>query len=449
MSKKQAPSALLFLVLLALAAWLSVVIWPRVSATVGRSTSAGEGPSEPAYALTRAALLKASGTPSGGRFAPSPTATETLAPTPTETPAGTLTFTPFPTPRITTPTPTETPIPTATSTSTPAPVLDLVIVQNNEAPVVMPGQRVTYTLVISNHSVLDATDVMLINDLPGYTTFAGASDGARKADGDLQVVIWPSFTVTTGHSVTRTLMVTVDRPMPAGIRAIINTATVFDRQIHSPDLTPYNNRYIHSTCLLNPPPDWRPYTVQPEDTLFSLASRYGIPQETIILYNCLTAEDLVAGAEIYLVEVQTVPELAGVELLLPADQATFIGWNANVVWEWRPASRPLEEDEYYVLIINHRGGAGFVWTKRTQAQAQEYDLQWISTQGPEIAWQVVIARAETLDPNALHEYPVGKEVNPYSETWVFNWYSDRAPGPSGPVPGTTPTKIPVPTVRPP
>ncbi|MBN1579724.1 MAG: DUF11 domain-containing protein [Anaerolineae bacterium] len=437
MAKKQFPMMIVFFVLLVLGGWLLVVVWPRLS------TSAQTEPFAMPDIPTRLPSFMLTQT-----ITPSPVITETLAPTPTETPAGTLTFTPFPTRPKMTPTHTVTPVPTVTSTPTPAPVLDLVVVQRIERPVVVPGQLVTYTLVISNVSDHDATDVILIDALPSHTSFAGASDGGRKAEIDMDVIIWPSFGLTLSHSVTRTVAVTVDNPMPGGISAIINTATVFDERERGSDLTPYNNRYVHSTCVLNPPPGWKRYIVKPEDTLFSLSSLYDTPKETIMLYNCLQGNEVIPGTAIYLSDVQVVPDkVVGLELLLPVDQATFMGWNENVVWEWRPASRPLEEDEYYVLIINHHGGAGFVWTKRTQVKAQEYDLQWMSRQGPDIAWQVVIARAETVDPNALHEYPVGNEVNPYSETWVFYWYPDPAVGP--PDPGTGPTRIPAPTTRPP
>jgi uncharacterized repeat protein (TIGR01451 family) len=438
MPKKQFPVMIFGATLVVLIGWALVVVAPRLT-----QSAAGE---DELFAWTDMPT-RTPAPPPTETVAPSPVPTETPSPMPTETPAGTLTFTPFPTRPMMTPTHTVTPTPTATNTATPEPVLDLVIVQSSEVSAIVAGQVVTYTLVISNVSDHNATDVTLINSLPSFASFAGASDGGEKPETDLHIVMWPSFSMPVSHTITRTVIITVDNPLPNSVSAIINTATVFDASANGSDRTPYNNRYIHSTCVLNPPPDWKQYTVQPDDTLFLLSNLYDVPEEAIVLYNCLQGKELTPGTELYLADVEVVVDVIGLELLSPADQATFMGWNENVVWEWRPASRALEEDEYYVLVINHRGGAGFVWTKRPVVKAQEYDLQWMSRQGPEIAWQVVIARAETIDPNALYEYPIGKETTPYSETRSFYWYPDPASGTPGQ--GSSPTRIPAPTTRPP
>jgi len=55
-------------------------------------------------------------------------------------------------------------------------------------------------------------------------------------------------------------------------------------------------------------------------------------------------------------------------------------------------------------------------------------MTWLSGFGPEIRWQVVIARKRTEDPN---ENPRGAEVSPYSAEGLFYWHSDPA----------TPTRI--------
>ena len=48
------------------------------------------------------------------------------------------------------------------------------------------------------------------------------------------------------------------------------------------------------------PAGWERYTVQPGDTLFSLASRAGVSQEQVMSVNCLDSPDLMAGQSLYL-----------------------------------------------------------------------------------------------------------------------------------------------------
>jgi hypothetical protein len=109
--------------------------------------------------------------------------------------------------------------------------------------------------------------------------------------------------------------------------------------------------------------------------------------------------------------------MAPLTLLAPPDGETFAGVSSFITFSWSAASRPLADDEYYVLVITHRQGKDFVWTKVPTFRAGE-DHRWWADFGPPLHWQVVIARQRTGTPG---EDPTGAEVCPYSETRVVYW----------------------------
>ena len=113
-----------------------------------------------------------------------------------------------------------------------------------------------------------------------------------------------------------------------------------------------------------------------------------------------------------------IPEmLAAPVLLAPADGDTFAGIATDVTLSWSAASRELAEDEYYVLLITHQEGIDYTWTKNTSFSITQ-NKPWLGELGPELQWQVVIARrtAEQLDDN-----PAGMETSDYSLIWVCYW----------------------------
>jgi hypothetical protein len=110
--------------------------------------------------------------------------------------------------------------------------------------------------------------------------------------------------------------------------------------------------------------------------------------------------------------------LAAPILLAPADGETFASVDSDVVFLWSEATRPLAEDEYYVLVITHLEGNDYTWTKETSFSLAD-GKQWLIDLGPELMWQVVIARQRTGEVN---ENPVGAEVSAYSLTGVSYWH---------------------------
>ncbi len=128
---------------------------------------------------------------------------------------------------------------------------DLVIHKENGQSRVRPGQRLTYTLTISNVGNWDAAGVTVSDSLPDRgLSFIAASDGGSESGGR---VSWPSFTLAAGGRTTRTVSVVLDNPMPAEVTGITNTATVTDDGSNGPDPTPANNIAIEVVAIeLNP-----------------------------------------------------------------------------------------------------------------------------------------------------------------------------------------------------
>lgn len=125
----------------------------------------------------------------------------------------------------------------------------------------------------------------------------------------------------------------------------------------------------------------------------------------------------------------------------PAEGASYSGKKAEVIFEWSGLGA-LEPDVYYVLIVRHKVGNVYVWTRQTSFDASHdskdvipYGLAWLAEPqyGPEMQWQVVVARPEAEAPMQGQESPAGRELSHYSAAWAFYWY------PGGGGDGGTPT----------
>jgi uncharacterized repeat protein (TIGR01451 family) len=85
-----------------------------------------------------------------------------------------------------------------------------------------PGQRLAYTLTISNMGNIPASDLVVTDTLDGHVTFEAASAGGVFSDG---LVVWSGLTVTEGASIALTLTATVNTPL-TDATAIVNQARV-------------------------------------------------------------------------------------------------------------------------------------------------------------------------------------------------------------------------------
>ncbi|HOU13524.1 MAG TPA: hypothetical protein PKZ84_10440 [Anaerolineae bacterium] len=105
---------------------------------------------------------------------------------------------------------------------------DLLLTKDDGLTVVQPGSTLIYRLVVTNTGNQLSTGIVLTDTLPAYTTFALASDGGSVSAPGL--VTWPAFALPGGASTTRLLVVTVATPLPAGVTALTNTATLRDQR---------------------------------------------------------------------------------------------------------------------------------------------------------------------------------------------------------------------------
>lgn len=110
--------------------------------------------------------------------------------------------------------------------------------------------------------------------------------------------------------------------------------------------------------------------------------------------------------------------MAPLTLLGPEDGETFASASSRPTFVWSEAPRPLADSEYYVLIIAHRDGKDFIWTKSATYTAGDDKTWWIQY-GPELRWQVVTAVRRTSQPC---EDPADGETGAYSLSRRIFWY---------------------------
>ncbi len=92
---------------------------------------------------------------------------------------------------------------------------------------VRPGDRVTYTVAVTNTGTEDATGVVITDVLPAHTTFADATPPYSGPAGG--VLTWTVGTLNVGASALYTLAVTVDVPLTNGLQ-LVNRAYVSSAQ---------------------------------------------------------------------------------------------------------------------------------------------------------------------------------------------------------------------------
>ena len=103
---------------------------------------------------------------------------------------------------------------------------DFVLTKRSAITTTTPGATLSYTLILTNTGNQDATGVVISDTLPADVAFSAASDsGAETLPG---IVVWPAVSLASGASATRTLTVTVNPTLPAGVELLINTADAAD-----------------------------------------------------------------------------------------------------------------------------------------------------------------------------------------------------------------------------
>src|SRR5207248_206985 len=129
-----------------------------------------------------------------------------------------------------------------TSTDTDAlphkPRVDLFLCKDDGVTTATPGQTLTYTVTAQNLGEAATTGVVITDALPSGVAFVSASGGGTFANG---IVTWNVGTLATGATLTRTLVLTVNNPTPAGQTQISNTISIADDNTNGPDCNPANN----------------------------------------------------------------------------------------------------------------------------------------------------------------------------------------------------------------
>ena len=90
-----------------------------------------------------------------------------------------------------------------------------------QAGIAEPGEQLTYAIALTNSGQVDATAYSVTDALDPNTTFVSASNGGAFATG---AVSWSGLTITAGSTVTLTVVVTVNTPIPPGVTQLANVA---------------------------------------------------------------------------------------------------------------------------------------------------------------------------------------------------------------------------------
>lgn len=181
------------------------------------------------------------------------------------------------------------------------------------------------------------------------------------------------------------------------------------------------------------------YTVQPGDTIISIANRFGSAVEEIISTNSLATNDFIRPGDVLMIPVREVPaevlaSIANVpapsgpassgviyaeprplgpanEEVVPATDAALLRWISVDV---------LAPNEWYVLLVYPISGPAqtvpSVWTKST---SHRLDTAYAPTNGEAAtyAWQVSVVR---VMPGANNQYAL-EAASPPSELRSFTW----------------------------
>ncbi|HKV13187.1 MAG TPA: hypothetical protein VJ725_33920, partial [Thermoanaerobaculia bacterium] len=135
---------------------------------------------------------------------------------------------------------------------------DLSVVKSDGGASVSPGNTITYTLTYGNTGNRGATGVVLTETVPANTTFnAGASTAGWSCTPDNNAGAACTLAVgslaggVTGQ--TATFAVTVDNPVPNGVKDITNTVTIEDDETNGIDPNPSDNTSTDTTPVSSAP----------------------------------------------------------------------------------------------------------------------------------------------------------------------------------------------------
>jgi uncharacterized repeat protein (TIGR01451 family) len=113
--------------------------------------------------------------------------------------------------------------------------VDVSLTKSASAATIVPGQQLTYTILVTNSGPSTATDVTVTDTLPAGVTFVSATSTLGTAAHNAGTITGSIGTLNVGQSATVTVIVGVNAAAPA---TLTNTATVTTNET---DTNPANN----------------------------------------------------------------------------------------------------------------------------------------------------------------------------------------------------------------
>jgi uncharacterized repeat protein (TIGR01451 family)/fimbrial isopeptide formation D2 family protein len=200
-----------------------------------------------------------------------------------------------------------------------APALGVVKSSQSEGdPTVRPGERLTYTIVITNSGDATATGVGVSDTLPAFTTFVAGSVTVDPAGGTTGTppILASGLVVPAGGAVTVTYAVTVAIPLTDGVE-IINTVAVSSTEVPT-QVTSTVTDVVASSHVLSLTKSASPQVIAPGDRV------------TFTLQYTVTGDEPVIGLRL---NDALPPEMSVVATLPPASNVTGndVTWNLGNV----------------------------------------------------------------------------------------------------------------------
>lgn len=134
---------------------------------------------------------------------------------------------------------------------------DLVIVKDDGGISTKPGNTLIYTLFYSNTGLIDATGVVISEQVPANTTFNPTSSSVgwlctpnNNAGSTCTLTLG---TVAAGQRSSVNFAVTLVDSFPAGVNLVTNTAAITDDGTHGVDANPGNNQSTDTTPVIAAP----------------------------------------------------------------------------------------------------------------------------------------------------------------------------------------------------
>ena len=199
-------------------------------------------------------------------------------------------------------------------------------------------------------------------------------------------------------------------------RAVIDSGLALGR-ISTPEPTAKDTATItpsNTPAPCGPPGGWVPYTVQPGDTMFSLARSHGVSVDRVLAANCLSSTRLKSGKRIFLPPLSPTGTPTPAPAQTPPPTAGADGWpeeGINIVLQVAFSPNwPWDEVHWQELEIT--------------VQWQAADGQWHDVQG----WKGTLNQVITGEEEqviGIKSWWVGEAA---SGAGYFRWLVNRCVG---------------------